>query len=453
VSLVRQPARVAAALTLSGCLLVSGCTTSSRPPDAGPSPSASPSASSTAPVTLRFGVYGDPVALASYDALARAYHRDHPNVTIKVEHTSTEAAALTRLDRQFAEGTPPDLFLVQHEALPAFVAAGQVQPVDELLEKRGVLFGDNYQLLGLAAFSADSALQCMPHDVSPLVVFYNKRLLHFRDLVPPGQQPPTRETGWTWEQFTAAAKQMSHDGVKGVYAEPALQTLLPLVRSAGSDIVDDPRLPTTLTMSDGATRAALEKILEVLSNPRLSPTPDELARAGAVKRFEDGRIGMLFGTRALVPRLRDAAGLRFDVFPLPSLGSERTVADMTGYCISADTPHVQAAADFLTFASGETGATITAAFGEIVPASLPALHSKAFEEPGRDPRHAQVFGDSMRRADAPPFVPEWPDVVQQTRPLVEQLFYMPVLDLDTLLARMDTESQAILAQPSESPSP
>jgi hypothetical protein len=30
---------------------------------------------------------------------------------------------------------------------------------------------------------------------------------------------------------------------------------------------------------------------------------------------------------------------------------------------------------------------------------------------------------------------------------------MPVLDLDTLLARMDTESQAILAQPSESPSP
>ena len=52
-----------------------------------------------------------------------------------------------------------------------------MQPVDELLEQRGVQFGDNYQRIGLEAFAADSALQCMPNDVSPYVVFYNKRLL------------------------------------------------------------------------------------------------------------------------------------------------------------------------------------------------------------------------------------------------------------------------------------
>ena len=34
---------------------------------------------------------------------------------------------------------------------------------------------------------------------------------------------------------------MSADGVKGVYLPPRLTTLTPLLRSAGADIVDDPR--------------------------------------------------------------------------------------------------------------------------------------------------------------------------------------------------------------------
>ena len=38
-------------------------------------------------------------------------------------------------------------------------------------------FGDGYTRNGLEAFSADAALQCMPTDVSPLVVYYNPRLI------------------------------------------------------------------------------------------------------------------------------------------------------------------------------------------------------------------------------------------------------------------------------------
>ena len=52
-----------------------------------------------------------------------------------------------------------------------------------------------------------------------------------------------------------------------------------------------------------------------------------------------------------------------------------------------------------------------------------------------------------------PSAPGWPDVVSQTQPFVDRLFYAPVLDLDTLLPRIDEVSARLLAAASPSPSP
>jgi multiple sugar transport system substrate-binding protein len=434
------------------CLLASACTGTS--PDRPVSESStSTTASPTGPVTLRFAVYGDPVNVRGYRRVAASYTRDHPNVTIKVEPAPDAATAGNRLHRGFTTGTAPDVFLADQTALPGLVAAGQVQPVDELLESRGVQFGDSYQRLGLEAFSSDSALQCMPNDVSPYVVFYNKRLLVPATLAGPGEEPPSADKGWRWDQFTKAAEQMSRGGVKGVYLPPRLTTLAPLIRSAGGDVVDDPRAPTTLTLADGASRSALEQILSLARNPRATYTPAQLAHEDAVTRFEAGRLGMMIGTRALVPQLRADPDLHFDVLPLPSLGTPRTMAEITGYCIAKTSPHVAEAADFLAYASGEPAAAMTARTGAVVPANLAALHSDAFTQPGQFPEDADVFTSTIRRADAFPFTADWPDVVAQTQPLVDRLFESPVIDLDTLLPRIDAVSAALLTRPTPSPSP
>jgi multiple sugar transport system substrate-binding protein len=436
-------------------LLVAGATltscTGTSPPEPQPTPSSS-AHHQQRPVTLRFAVYGDPAAVASYQKIATTYTEAHPKVTIRVSHTRDAASAERRLATQLQDRDAPDLFLVDRQALPGLVAAGDVRPVAELLEARHVQFGDDFQRIGLEGFSADSALQCMPNDVSPLVVFYNTRLLRFRALVPPGQPAPTPDLGWTWDQFTAAAEMLTGGGVKGVYAPPDLGTLLPLVRSAGADLVDSARTPTTLTFADGGARSALERVLTLLRNPRLSPTPGELRTQGAVSRFEHGRIGMLIGTRALVPRLRTAHGLSFDVFPLPSLGSAQTTVQMTGLCISPDSAHVPATADFLAYAVGAHGAAINAASDEVVPANLDALHSSSFSQPGTQPSHVDVFELSARTASAAPFTPKWPAVLAGTRSLVRRLFYAPVVNLDRLLPRIDRVSRPILSVPTPSPS-
>ena len=437
------------------CLGAAACTSTADPePSAGAS-SSSPSTSSASPepVTLRFAVYGAPGVVAAYRRLAKAYTAEHPEVTVKVEASADAVTSADNVDRGFDAGTPPDVFLTRETSMPGLVAQGRLQPVDQLLEKRGVQFGDNYQRIGLEAFAADAALQCMPNDVSPYVVFYNKRLLVPRNLALPGETPPSPERGWNWEQFVTGARAMSKDGVKGVYLAPRLTTLLPLVRSAGADLVDDGRKPTTLTFADDSARSALEEILTVARDPSITPNGRQLSRQDALTRFENGRLGMLIGTRDLVPRLRAKPDLHFDVFPLPNLGRFRTVADITGYCLSKDTENVDAAADFMAFASGDEGSKIMAETGSIVPANIEALHSPQFTEPGMFPRNSGVFDQVIRRADPMPSTPGWPDVVSQTQPYLDRLFYAPVLDLDTLLPRIDEVSSGLLAEPTPSASP
>ncbi len=436
--------------TLLVGMVATACTGTSGPgPSPSPSPSSSPaSASSSAgPVTLRFATYGDPGAVAAYREIAKSYTAEHPDVIVKVEAAADAVTSADHVDRGFDAGTPPDLFLARQTDLSSLMADDRVQPVDELLEQRGVQFGDNFQRIGLEAFAGDSALQCMPNEVSPYVVYYNKRLVVPRTFGLPGEVPPSPERGWSWDQFVAAAKSASKDGVKGLYLPPKLSTVIPLVRSAGEDVMDDDRLPTTLTFADDATRPVLEEILSVARDPVLTPTARQLARQDAVTRFENGKVAMMVGTRSLVPRLREKADLHFDVFPLPSLGRARTIADMTGYCVAKGTRHLPEAIDFLAYASGDEASKTLAASGSVVPANLAALHSAEFLDPSRFPRNSLVFDSVIRRADPMPAAPGWRDVVSQTQPLLDRMFYSPVLDLDSLLPRIDEVSAGLLVPP------
>ena len=448
----------AGCMLIAGCTLIAGCSGSPEPAAAPPSSSTpvSPTESATPttgePLTLRFQVYGGPSELAAYQRLADVYEERHGEVTVEVRSVSSADAAANLLDDQFTAGQPPDVFLLDRDQLARFVSEQRLAPVDELLEQRDVLFGDNYQRLGLEAFSADSALQCMPHDVSPLVLYYNTDLVQFPEppVVEEGEEPeevPSVENGWTWEQFADTAQQVTRPGVDAFSLDPSLETVAALVRSAGDDIADDPRNPTTLTLSGEGPRDALWTVLDTLRRPGLSPSAGQLRRKDAVTRFEEGRLAMLVGTRALVPQLRAATGLAFDVFPLPNLGRYRSVTSLSGYCIASSSADVEAAADFLAFASSPEGSRITALSGAVVPENLAVLHSSAFIQSERQPKHADVFAEAVRRSDPLPYAVAWPELRAAVEPLLQRVFTDPDVDVDRLLTRLDRRSARILATP------
>ena len=424
------------------CALVAGCTAGgSTSPGASPSPTSSGSTSAApAPVTIDFAVYGPSAGIDAYRELAASFTEQQPHVTVRVNRVANAEAMLDVV----ASGDAPDVFLIDHDHLPALVRDGLVQPVNGLLEERQVDFGDGYQRSGLTAFAASAALQCMPHDVSPTVVYYNEELVDFEALAEEGEEPVNALDGWDWATFTAAAHEASRGPASGVYIEPSVGSLAPFVWSAGGQIVDDPADPATLTLSEGDARGALEEVLALVRDPQVTPTGLELERQDAVTRFKNGRLGMILGTRGLTPVLRAADGLEFDVMPLPSLGRVRSIADMTGYCIAAETEDVAAAADFLTYAVSREGAAITTRPGYVVPSNLEVANSAVFNQPALQPESAFVFNESVRRSQSTPFVPEWPELAEAVEPDLERLFYAPVIDLDTALEQIDLTSTRIL---------
>lgn len=424
-------------------VLVACSTGDADEPEATPTPAPTTSEAPEAePVVLRLGVYGPDGLLAAYDELVDAFMAQTEGVQVELLTFPDHDTAMADYERRRTAGKPtPDVFLVEHADLPNLIDDEWIQPVDALLGERGVDFGDGYQREGMTAFSADLSLQCMPHDVSPMVVYYNTDLV---DLTAIGEDPddaPTPADGWTLEEFAEAARAVSTRQVKGVHVEPDLEQLAPFLWSGGGDLLDDGAEPTRLDLSSDDNRETLEEVLTLLREERVTPSPRLLARRDPMQLFAAGRLAMVLGYRDLVPQLRDMEDISFDVMPLPRVGSYRTVSSLSGYCLSADTEQVEEAADLLTFVVGDEGETIVTKAGYTMPANLEVAYSPAFRDTSRQPASSFVFNEGVRRSEQLPTGGAWETATAVTAPLLRRLFYAPVVNLERLTERIDDVSK------------
>jgi multiple sugar transport system substrate-binding protein len=418
-------------------------------------PNPKPPKHSARPTQLTFGVWGTKNEIAAYQGMVDVYNSLSDDSQISIESWPDHDALVKALK----EGEKaPDVFLASRNDL-AWLRDGNVnQPVDQLLDERGIDFGDGYSRDALEAFADENRLQCMPYGTSPTVIFYNKALIDFeqmrqRELPAPGDD---EHRGWNFEQFTAAAKFAARPRkhTRGVYIEPTLRGLSPFVYSGGGDPFDDDDAPTSLAFSSDDSRSALEEALTLLRDPHLTPTAKQLDKATPLELFERGRVGMIEGDRSLVPELRTIQGLEFDVMPMPSLGSSATVGDITGLCISRQAASTAEAADFLAHATSAESVARVAQAGYLAPANLEVAFSDDFLQPGRLPEHANVFNSAVRNLRLSPLLKDWNALEAAVGPSLQQLVYAPgVLDLDALTAQIDLESRAVLnPDATESPS-
>lgn len=430
-----------AAVALAGC--------SDRSPEPAPSPSSTPS---TAPVTLTVGVFGAAGEVAALTQSAEAFGAE--GQPIKVSVTSFADRDDAARAYRSTSNTLPDVFMLSQRDLAWFTERKLTQPVDELLDERGVSFGDEYSRDALEAFAADNSLVCMPYSVSPMVIFYNTRLVDFDRMAARGLDVPEEPTSWTFDQFTAAAQFATRPrlGTRGVYIEPTLRGLSPFIYAGGGKVFDDPTSPSSLAFSDGDTKTALETALALLRDAQVTPTKQQLDEADPLELFKAGKLGMIAGYRSMVPELRQVAGLSFDVMPMPRITRSATVGDVTGLCMSAATEHPAEAADLLVHLLSEETVSAVAEQGYLVPANVEVATSDAFVQPGRQPANASVFNASVRSIEVPPLLDSWTELDNAVGPLIKELVTVPILDLDTLTAQIDLESQSVLGPPSESPS-
>lgn len=426
--------------------------------DDGQEPGPTPTTGAAEPEVdqLTFGVYGPDAEIEAYRATVEAWNaagEDRP--TVKLRSWPDHAAMRAAID---GGAEVPDVFMASRSDLRWLLDERHNQPVDELLDARGVEFGDGYSRDALQAFSAEDRLQCIPYAVSPMVIYYNRDLVNFKRMERRGLDAPDPEaSSWKFEQFAAAADFAARPGrgTKGVHIGATLSGLAPFITSGGGSLFDDGSDPSSLAFSSDGSRSALERTLELLRNPQVTLDDEQLAEASPLTWFERGQLGMIAGYRSLVPQLREVRGLDFDVMPMPVLDSSSTVGDVTGLCLSRTAASTPLAADFLVNQISAEAVSLVTRTGYLAPANLEVALSDTFLQPGRMPEHAAFFNSSVRSIVLTPLIDTLGRLEAAVQPSLEQLVYgVGVLDLDGITEQIDEESRAILnpPEPSESPS-
>lgn len=417
-------------------------------PDPGPDTPTEP----VADVDLEFAVWGSPAEIAAYEGIVEDYNASAAHVEVTLTSFEDPVSLLAAMDDGEID---PDVYLLRRMDLADTLESDRNVPLLDLLDARGVAFGDDYSRDSFAAFTAEDNLQCMPYGTSPMLMYYNTDLIDFEAIAERGLPVPNEErTSWSLEAFAAAAQDASKPrrGTRGVYIEPTLEGLAPFVLSGGGQLFDDPVEPTSLALEEESSVDAVRRALEVLRDPKVTLSAAQLRRRSGAEWFAEGKVAMIAGYRDLVPALREVPGLDFDVLPMPSLGSAATIGELTGLCIGSGRPaSAGAAADFLVYlVSDEAVARITQ-LGHLHPTNVQIAFSDAFLQPGLEPESSAVFNSAARAIQLQPLLDDLELLETTVGPQVRELFTAPVLDdLETLLAEIDATSQTVLG-PDEEP--
>lgn len=385
-------------------------------------------------------VSGEREETAVYRAIVQAYENDNPDVQVRLVEVAEKDDHLTKLSTSFAAGDPPDVFLVNFREYSQFVARGAVEPYGSFVDDLGVDL-DDYYSAPVEAFTFNDELQCMPQNISSLVVYYNTDLFDQAGVEPPRE-------GWTWEDFRATGEALTTGDVRGIGIEPSVIRLAPFVWSNGGDIVDDLKVPSTFTLDTPEAREALDFLVS-LAHDELIPTEKELASQDLVTRFITSKVAMLLSSRRETPEFREVRGLNWDVGPLPVADEKAGILHSDAYCISALSGAAEVAADFVSYATGEQGQTLAALGGRTVPSLMSVSESGAFLDPTQPPSRSQVFLDVIPGLRRTPVIPTWPEIEDLAEEILTRAFYEPGYTIDDAIEALRSETEALFAEGAE----
>lgn len=168
-------AALVAASLLTGC---SGSTTGSTP---------TPAETPTGNITFWS-------ALSGMSDVVDAFNASQNDITVTFEEIPNGAnGGYTKLSAALSSGTGPDVAGIEYDRLPGFVAADQLQPIDDYVDS-DLLEKYNPAVRGLVSF-ADSTY-ALPYDAPPLVMWYRQDVLEAAGV----------EVPKTWDEFEEAAR-------------------------------------------------------------------------------------------------------------------------------------------------------------------------------------------------------------------------------------------------------
>lgn len=391
-----------------------------------------------APITLRLATGDSGSGLVPYQNIVALFEREHPE--IEVEIVSITANYYDTLLAQVA-AAELDLLMIGEDALPRFVAAGALEPIDPYLNGSDSPLDPAIYLPGLLRPGAYQDQQyLLPKDYSPVAVFYNKALFDAAEVEYP-------EPGWTWQDFRRKARALtnSEQGIYGVQLPANWPRGFEYwVAAAGGRLINAGGNEIEGLMDSDEVVRALQFYADLYhTDGSAAPATDLSAFSGGEDFFAQGKAAMrLFGRWPQTGYLENQE-LRpvLGVAPPPVGDQPATVLAWAGFGIAATSDQKEAAWQFLRFLSGPQGAEEWANWG------LPAVRLVAISR-GID--HDPLDGVWLATLDdVQPIAafasPYWGEVGEpELRQALETIITDPNADPRTVLEEAAARAQAAL---------
>lgn len=323
-------------------------------------PKAVKTSTSNGPVTLTYGIW-DNVQQPVYQKLADEYHKQHPNITIKIELTPWEQY-WTKLDTAATGGTTQDLFWMDMPHSMIYESNGILKDITSDI-KNDNLDMSNFPEQSAASFKYDGKTYGIPKDVDAIGLWYNKKIFDAAKI-------PYPDGTWNWDKIHTVAKQLT-DTKKGIYGFAAFYDpqigIYNTIFQAGGEVISKDKKTSLLDTPEAINGI---KFWTQFYTDKSTPTTQQMTDTDPTQMFQNGKVAMVFGGSWLQTTfLNDANAKTFaDVAPLPQEKQKGVVTHSVANVISSKTQHPQEAWDFLKYLSSKEANEIVAASGQVIPA-------------------------------------------------------------------------------------
>lgn len=345
--------------------------------------------------TITFSGHGDQSEIAVFRDLVKKFNDGQSEV--KVNYTPVPADYVGKTGTALMGGAGADVFYVPDDMFGEWVSKNFIYNMQPLLDKSSINLGDiwesainRYRYNGKTTWDGD--IYCLPKDMGPTVLYYNKDMFKAKNVeLPPKDRP------MTWEELLDKAQKLTGDGVFGI--GPIWHEAF--VWSNGGDFLSEDR--KTFTLNEPKAVEGLQFVADLTNKYHVCPDARTRQSMSDSQLFLSQRLGMVFGLRAMTPTYREAP-FDWDVCYIPS-GAENVISGWSGtvgLAINQKCKNPEAAFKFIEFLAGEEGQKAQTELGFSLPIYKSMANTDVFLQPGQKPESAEVFIKSAEKQLATP---------------------------------------------------
>jgi multiple sugar transport system substrate-binding protein len=331
------------------------------------------SASKAEPVILTVAVPGTNSQRAIQRTLVEKFSAEHPDITIKLDTTSTGYDDLVqRTLRGSMTGGLPDVSYYSYNRIRLLADRKLLAPLDRFIASEPAWGKMGYLPQVVDLTRVGGHVIGLAFNISVPVVFYNANIV--RDA---GGDPDRLPQ--TWEEITALASAIkkraaNRDGIYFDYFDTAGNwTFVALVNSFCGRMMAPDNKTITFDGSEGM------KSLDVLASIGRSGMID-MSKAQARQAFAAGNMGMFVVAASYLDELAEAARGRFDLrvgpFPLPCAAGNLPAGGSAVTMLTKDPKKQEAAWKWMKFVTGPLGQTISVRGSGMIPTNTLAIDNE-----------------------------------------------------------------------------